>query len=356
MVPALILASCNAPVQNQTQAPVAREVLTVSESAIELTEVYPASIQGRQDVDIYPQVSGKIEKLCVKEGDVVKAGQALFVIDQVPFEAALRVAKANVQAAEARLQSARLEADSKRALRDAEVVSEYDLSLSLNALAQAQAALEQARAEQVNASNSLSYTVVKSPVNGVVGTLPFRAGTLVSPSMPQALTTVSDNSEMYVYFAMTESAARSLVREYGSSQAAIAAMPEVSLRLSDGSMYEHKGKVESVSGILSPSTGTVPVRCVFPNAEKLLYSGSTGSVMVSRNVENAIVVPQSAIYEIQGVYFASKVVDGKVSTAQVTISGARDGKEYVVSSGLEPGDVIVAAGAGLVHDGDQIVL
>lgn len=201
------------------------EVITVSAGPVEINESYSASIRGRQDIEIYPQVSGKITELCVTEGQKVRKGEVMFVIDQVPYQAALRTAIANVHAAEAQVETARLDYTSKQQLFAEQVVSEYDLSTARNALAVAEASLEQARAQETDARNNLSYTEVKSPSDGVVGTLPYRVGALVSASLPQPLTSVSDNSSMYVYFSMTENQLRALLREYGSPDSLIRKMP-----------------------------------------------------------------------------------------------------------------------------------
>lgn len=179
-------------------------VMVVSSRAVEFQESYSASIRGRQDVDIVPQVSGRITRLCVKEGEQVKTGQVLAVIDQVPYQAALRTAQANVSAAQAKVETARIELQGKQALFDEKVISDYELSLARNGLAVALAELEQAKAQETDARNNLSYTEIKSPSNGVVGTLPFRIGALVSPGMTQPFTVVSDNAEMYAYFSVSE--------------------------------------------------------------------------------------------------------------------------------------------------------
>ena len=178
--------------------------MTVSTSEKTLSNNYSASIRGKQDIDIYPQVSGFITKLCVAEGESVKKGQVLFIIDQVPYQAALNTAIANVEAAKASVATAQLTYESKQELYKNKVVSEFDLKTAYNTLLSAKAQLAQAEAQEVNARNNLSYTEVKSPSNGVIGTLPYRVGALVSASLPKPLTTVSDNSEMYVYFSMTE--------------------------------------------------------------------------------------------------------------------------------------------------------
>lgn len=329
-------------------------VLTVAIDSVTLEESYSASIQGRQDIEIYPQVSGTIRRVCVKEGQKVRKDEILFVIDQVPYTAALRTTTANVRAATAQVETARLEYESKNVLFRENVVSEYDLSTARNALAVAEAGLEQAKAEEINARNNLSYTEVKSPSDGVVGTLPYRMGSLVSPTMSAPLTTVSDNKEMYVYFSMTENQLRGLIRQYGSPEETIRQMPSIGLRLNDGTVYADKGRIETISGIINRRTGTVSVRGVFPNGKGLLISGGIGNVIIPHTEKEAVVIPQSAAFELQDKLFAYKVVDGKAVAAQLTVERIHDGKAYIVRDGLRAGEVIVSEGVGLVQEGMEI--
>ena len=217
-----------------------------------------------QDVDILPQISGRIIRLKVKEGERVKTGQVLAVIDQVPYRAALRTAQANVSAAQAKVETARIELRGKQALFDEKVISDYELSLARNQLAVACAELEQAKAQESDARNNLSYTEIKSPSNGVVGTLPYRIGALVGPNMAQPFTVVSDNAEMYAYFSISENMLRRYLARYGSIDSMIAGMPEVGLQLNDGSLYKAKGRIETVSGVVDPVTGTVQIKACSP--------------------------------------------------------------------------------------------
>lgn len=330
--------------------------IKASSRPVEITESYSASIQGRQDIDIYPQVAGKIARLCVKEGERVGKGTTLFVIDQVPYQAALRTAIANVRAAEAQVETARLDYTSKQELFKENVISEYDLSMAKNALAVANAALEQAKAHEVDAQNSLSYTEVKSPADGTVGTLPFRVGSLVGPDMPRPLTSVSDNNEMYVYFSMTENQLRTLVRQYGSPEETIKQMPSVALQLNDGSRYDAGGRIETISGMVNDKTGTLQVRAIFPNDKKLLWSGGIGNIIIPRTIDNAIVIPRSATVELQDKMMVYRVVDGKTSATFIKVLQLNDGKNYVVTEGLSAGDVIVSEGAGLLQDGMEITI
>ncbi len=348
-----VLAACgNAPaVQNQSEY----QVMDITISGKELQTTYSAAIRGRQDIDIYPQVSGTLTRLCVEEGQAVRKGQILFIIDQVPYIAALRTAEANVEAAKAAVATSRLTYDSKRELYAQKVVSEFDLKTSYNSLLSAKAQLAQAEAQQINAANNLSYTEVKSPADGVVGILPYRVGTLVSAGMPKPLTTVSDNSDMYIYFSMTENQMLELTRRYGSKDKALAEMPAVSLQLNDRSTYAQEGKIETISGVIDTSTGTVSLRAVFPNKEGLLTSGGSGNIIIPVKKENCIVIPQAATYEVQDKVFVYKVVDGKAQSAPVQVTRVNGGQEYIVENGLQAGDVIVVEGVGLLREGAPIV-
>lgn len=339
----------------QMMGPGQYAVLTVATTDREIPSSFSATIRGRQDIAIYPQVSGTITQLCITEGQPVTKGQTLFVIDQVPYKAALQTAEANVAAAEAGVATAQLVYDSKKELFAKKVVSQYDLSTAENSLLTAKAQLAQAEAQRVNAANSLSYTVVTAPASGVAGTLPYRVGALVSPSIPQPLTTISDNSEMYVYFSMTENRLLELVREYGSVAATIKNMPDVQLLLSDGSTYGATGRVESISGVIDTSTGSVQLRAAFPNREGLLHSGGSGNVVLPSTFENCIVVPQNVTFELQDKVYVYKIVDGKASASMISVEKISDGKEYIVRSGLVPGETIVAEGVGLLREGTPIV-
>ena len=347
------LAACgNAPaVQTRSEY----QVMDITISDKELQTTYSAAIRGRQDIDIYPQVSGTLTRLCVEEGQAVRKGQILFIIDQVPYIAVLRTAEANVEAAKAGVATSQLTYDSKRELYAQKVVSEFDLKTSHNSLLSAKAQLAQAEAQRINAANNLSYTEVKSPADGVVGTLPYRVGTLVSSGMPKPLTTVSDNSDMYVYFSMTENQMLELTRRYGSKDKALAEMPAVSLQLNDRSTYPQEGKIETISGVIDTSTGTVSLRAVFPNKDGLLTSGGSGNVIVPLKKEDCIVIPQAATYELQDKVFVYKVVDGKAQSAPVQVTRVNGGQEYIVENGLQVGDVIVVEGVGLLREGTPVV-
>ena len=324
--------------------------MEVSRGSRTLSQSYTAVINGRQSVEIRPQVSGTITQVCIAEGAQVKKGQTLVIIDQVPYKAALETAIANVKSAEASVATARLTADSKEQLFKENVVSAFDLQTARNSLLQAEATLAQAKAEEVNARNDLSYTEVRSPVDGVSGMLPYRVGALVDASITTPLTTVSDDTEMYVYFSMTESQVLSLIRQYKTLDEAMKQMPEVELKLSDGLTYAHKGRIDAISGTIDTSTGAVSLRATFPNPEHILRNGGSGTVVLPYIKENVLIVPQEATYEIQDKIFVYKVVDGKATSSQVSVFPINDGKEYIIESGLEEGETIIAEGAGLVQE------
>lgn len=326
--------------------------VTLSDRTVYST--FSATIQGKQDVGVYPQISGLITAVLVKEGAAVKKGQTLFIIDQVPYKAALRTAKANVEVAEASVATAKMTVDSKEELFKENVVSQFDLQTARNSLRSANATLAQAQAELLNARNNLSYTVIKSPVDGIAGMSSYRVGDLVSSSMSSPMISVSDNSEMYAYFSMTEKQILALSRQNGSLTDALKTMSEVKLLLSDGSEYQEKGHIDAISGMIDTSTGSVTLRAVFPNSKNILRSGSTGNIKFPYTKKNCMVIPQTATYELQDKVFVYKVVDGKTQSTQVKVFEVNDGKEYIVESGLKMGDVIIAEGAGLLSNGISV--
>ena len=329
-------------------------VMTLQPDSMEWYSNYPAAIKGKRDIEIRPNVSGFITDLRVDEGSVVRKGQVLFVIDTVPYKAALKVAETNVEVAKASTETARLTAENKRELQRRDIISEYDLQMAENSYASAKAQLARAEAQLVNARNNDSYTRVISPLDGVVGEIPFRVGSLVSPSSATPLTTVSDNSEMYVYFSMTERQILELVAQYGAENF-LQKLPTVSLKLSDGSIYPLKGRIETVSGIIDTQTGSSNMRATFENPNRLLRSGGSGVIMIPMKNDHAILVPQKATYEIQDKKFVYVLNDDStVTSTEITIASIDNGKEYMVTSGLKAGDRIVTEGVNTLKDGMTI--
>ena len=330
------------------------KTITVEPTNRTLKSGYTATLRGRQFVEVRPQVSGIITEIKINEGDAVHKGQTLFIIDQVPYKAALETAVANVKSAEAKLATARLSAESKAELFKEQVVSEFDLQTAKNELAEAEAALAQAKAQETNARNDLSYTEVKSPVDGVASMIPYRVGALVSSTISEPLVSVSDDQEVYAYFSMSENQILDLLQQYGSLQKAMSQMPDVELTLSNGKAYVQQGKIDAISGTVDESTGAISLRASFSNPDGLLRNGGSGTVLIPTVRKNCIVIPQTATYELQNRIFVYKVVEGKAKSAPVEVFKLNNGSEYIVESGLNSGDVIIAEGAGLVREGTII--
>ena len=331
-------------------------VMTVEPTSQELNSAYPATIKGQQDIEIRARVSGYITKLCVDEGAVVHKGQPLFLIDAVPYQKAVQAAEAAVEVAKANVATTQLTVDSKTELHAQNIISDYDLQTAKNSLASAKAALAQAEAQLASAHNDLSYTTITSPSDGVVGTIPFRVGSLVGTTTQEPLTVVSDINKMFVYFSMNEKQLLALTRQKdGSVNSMIGAMPEVQLQLADGTMYPAKGKIETLSGVIDLSTGAVQMRTTFPNAQRLLRSGGTGTVLIPSVLDSALLIPQSATYEVQDKKFVYVLGDSsKVKNTEITVFPLDNGKQYVVTSGLKPGEQVVVEGVATLRDGMPI--
>lgn len=330
-------------------------VRTIGVQSAELQTTYPATIRGMQDVEIRPKVSGFITKLCVKEGQAVKAGQLLFVIDNVTYAAAVRQAKAAVNSAKAQLNTARLTYNNNEKLFKNNVIGSYELQSAKNNMQAAAAALAQAEASYVSAKENLSYCYVTSPASGVIGDLPYRVGALVSASSQQPLTTVSNISTMQVYFSMTEKELLDMTKTAGGLHTAIKDYPAVKLQLADGTIYDHPGRVATVSGVIDATTGSVSMRADFPNPQHLLKSGGSGSIVVPHVSSSAIVIPQYAVAQVQDKHFVYIVgKDNKVKYSAVTVDPQDDGKNFIITSGLKVGDRIVVNGISSLTDGAEI--
>ncbi len=330
------------------------DIKTIEEVDFTTTSLYSATIRGWQDVDIYPQVAGYLSKILVDEGESVKRGQTLFIIEQAPFQAAYQAAKAAVAVAESQVANAELNFNNASNLYEKEIIAKAELLSAENGLNSAKAQLQLSKAQLSGAQTNLNFTVVKSPADGVVGKLPYRQGALVSAALPVSLTTISNNSQMNVFFSMGENQILNLMDTYGGLQGTVENMPAIDLILNNGTTYDHKGAVVSVSGVIDSNTGTVSLKAVFPNEERRLLSGGAGNVVINELHKNVITVPKTATYELQDRYFVYKVVDGVAKSTVVTLSKAQTDEEYIVTEGLKVGDRIIATGAGLVRDGAKV--
>lgn len=349
-----LLSSCGQGNKSTGSAPEVA-VMEVNTTTANLTNSYPATIKGKQDVEIRPMVSGFITKLHVDEGAVVRKGQVLFTIDPVQYQAAVNSAKASVETAQAALNTQELTTENKRELNKKNIISDYDLKMSENQLAQAKANLAQAKAQLVNAQNNLSYTEVTSPSDGVVGTIPYRVGSLVSASIATPLTTVADISEMYAYFSMTERQLLAMIREGGTMKEILDKMPDIQLSLVDGTIYPDSGRVETISGVIDQTTGSVNMRALFPNKHNILRSGGTGNVIFHNPLHDVIMIPQSATTEIQDKKFVLVLQpDNTLKNTEIKVFTLDDGKYFYVTDGLKKGDKIVIEGVQSLKDGQAI--
>ena len=323
-------------------------VVTVGTSTADMQSTYPATIKGVQDVEIRPKAQGFLVQINVKEGQTVSAGQVLFVIDNVTYMAQVRQAQAAVNAARQQVNTAQLTYENSKQLHASKVIGDYELQTSQNSCEAAQAQLAQAEASLVSAKEQLSFCYVKSPAAGVVGTLPFKKGALVSGS--NVLTTVSNNSAMEAYFSVTEKDAMIL------SQRGLQSLPSVKLQLADGSIYPQQGTVTKMSGVIDQATGSVQLIAAFANPEKTLKSGATGNIIIPRQNTNAIIIPQACVSEVQNkkfIYVLGK--DNKVQYKEIKVDPQNDGMNYVVTEGLATGDKYVTNGITKLSDGMEIV-
>lgn len=330
-------------------------VVAVQSTASQQSTSYPATIKGIQDIEVRPQVSGFIVKLCVDEGATVKKGQALFQIDPTQYAAAERQAKAAVEMAKSNVNTLTLNEQQKKNLYDKKIISDFEYQSAVDQLLSAKASLAQAQAQLTSASQNLGFCTVTSPSNGVVGTFPYRVGSLVSPSVAQPLTTVSEIGTVYVYFSMTEKQLLEMTKAGGTLKEQLEKMPAVELQLADGTTYNEKGRIDAVSGVIEQSTGSVSMRAVFPNTNNILRSGGTGNVVFPYTMNDVILIPQTATQEIQDKKFVYVVgADNKVKHTEITVSPLDNGKQYIVTGGLKAGDRIVVEGVQILKDGQEI--
>lgn len=352
---AVMLTSCGSKSNKMGEASNDFAVETIQTTTADLKTSYPATIKGMQDIEIRPKVSGYLVKLLVDEGATVRKGQPLFLIDSEQYRATVKAAKAQIRVCRANIATQKLTVDNKRMLFKQNIISSYDLKMAENTLASYEAQLAAAEAQLQSAQDNLRWCTVTSPADGVVGSIPYRVGSLVSGQSAEALTTVSNISKMYVYFSMTEKQLLALTREAGGVNAAIKKMPAVSLVLSDGTTYSQSGTISTVSGVIDPSTGSVQMRATFDNAQHILRSGGTGSILIPTHASDAIMVPQSATFDVQDKKFVYVVnADKTVATREITVLPQNNGQTYVVASGLRAGERIVIDGVNQLKNGQKI--
>ena len=357
IVTAAIITGCSSAQGNQAPPPPpALPVLQLDPASTTTYEEYSASLEGKTNVEIRPQVSGYLDKIYVEEGAYVTAGQPLFKINDRPYDEQVNNAQANVLAAKANLEKADIEVKRLQPLVDNKVVSDVQLKAAQAEYEAAKAAVKQAEAAGNNAGINLGWTVVKAPVSGYIGRIPFKTGALVGKGETEALTVLSDVKEVYAYFSMSEKDFLEFTSQAPGKTIAekIKGIPAVELQLADKSIYPAKGKVELMEGQFDKNMGTIQFRAVFPNGEGLLRTGSTGKIRIPHASGNTLAVPQQSTYEIQDKVFVYILGDSnKVMSQPITISGQTTAY-YLVDKGLQPGQKIVFAGMDRLRDGAVI--
>lgn len=334
------------------------DTMKVRKSTETLTYSFSAKLKGKQDVNIMPRISGTLTQVSVSEGQKVSAGQVLFVIDQKPYQLQLQTAQANLLAAKTQLSTAQINYESTKGLFDKGIISKYVLETSENSYKNAQAAVALAESQVASASNDLSYCSVTSPASGVVGSVNVRVGDLVGPSMPTAMTTVSDNSVMEAYSSVPESQYLNLLnsqQELFSDKSFVDLFPPATLKLKSGEIYPVQGKLISFSGVVDPTTGSVSVKTAFDNPDGVLRSGISGSVLFSFEEDDMMVIPLTAVNTIQDkslVYVLQP--DSTVKATVIMTQDMNDGKNCCVLEGLKVGDEIITLGVNNIADGQRV--
>ena len=333
------------------------ETMVVKKSDIELPYKFSARMKGQNDVTVTPQVSGQLMKICVTEGQMVKKGQTLFIIDSRNAQLELEAAQANLQAALAQENSAKLEYESNKNLFDKKIVSSYMLNNSENSYKQAQASVAQARSAVNRAKVNLGFCTITANVAGIIGEIPVRVGDQVSPITQ--LTMLSGNTTMYAEFSVTESIVETMVQE-GMKAADvdkfIAKLPEVTFIMKNGTEYPHKGRIVSLTGVVNSETGSLTSNVSFPNPDGHLYSGIQGTIVMPMAEKGVIVVPQYAVVRLQDKSQVYKVkADSTATAVEVTTSDTGNGKDFIITSGLNEGDKIVTTGANNVTEGMKVL-
>lgn len=349
------LASCGIDMPKETNS--SFETMTVKKSDIELPYKFSARMKGQNDVTVTPQVSGQLMKICVAEGQQVKKGQTLFIIDSRNAQLELEAAKANLQAALAQENSAKLEYESNKNLFEKKIVSSYMLTNSENSYKQAQAAVAQAQAAVNRAKVNLGFCTITASVSGIIGEIPVRAGDQVSPLTQ--LTMLSGNTTMFAEFSVTEAIVEAMVQEGMKAtdvEKYIASLPAATFIMKNGTEYPHKGRVISLTGVVNAATGSLTSKVSFPNPDGHLYSGIQGTIVMPFAEKGVIVIPQSAVVRLQDKSQVYKVKSDSTATAiDVTIEDTGNGQDFIITSGLNVGDQIVASGANNVTEGQKVL-
>lgn len=336
-----------------------KKVLILKEDSCTVMFDFPAKLRGKQDIDIIPQVEAQLNQVLVKEGDKVKKGTKMFVLDQTEFSSRLAAAKASVQMAKANLEKAKINEEAKKELLRKNIISQNEYKIAESELQTAKASLAQAQASEVAAKNDFSHTVICAPSDGVVGNINHRQGSLVGPTIQTPLTVVSDNSVIYAYISISEARYITLINEYGSKEAMIADFPKSSLVMGNGEKYDIPGQIETFSGIVDPNTGAISVRIAYENPKGILSAGGSATVKFPLNLDTAIIIPRTATFEIQDKVYVYRAVEneGKYVAESAIVEVFRlDEQNYIILDGLKAGDMIVTEGVRKMTNGQEIAI
>lgn len=355
----LVMVSCgnknSNPFGETDNSPKEYPTKVLSEQNVQLETVIPVTIKGQDDTEIRPRIDGFIDKIFVDEGSVVKKGQALFQINSPQSIQAVTTAEAALKSAEAQVATAELNVNRIKPLAEKGIVSKVQLETMQNTYLTALAQKAQAEATLTNARATLSWTTVTSPVNGVVGSITYRLGSLVNSS--NVLTTVSSIGNVFTYFSLNEKEFVKLLDGLeGKTQAEkINNLPEVTLIMADRTIYSEKGKIRTITGQVNVTTGTVNLRAEFPNPDGVLRSGFSGNISIPKSIENTLIIPQKSTFTQQDKYLVYKVVRDSVVQTLISVIPTPDGKNYVVTDGLKTGDRIVEDGIITLSNGKKII-
>ena len=357
---AMIFVSCSQDKQNRPADGMIKDysVLTLTPKTVTIHNNFPATIEGQQVIEIRPMISGYIQEIYVKEGDHVRKGQMLFKIKNPQYEQDVITAQASINSADAEVNAAKIEIEKVRPLVEKQIVSEYRLTSAKLILEAKEAMKAQAEAAYSNAKTNLDYTNIRSPQDGIIGTFPYKIGALVSSNSAEALTTLSDIENIFAYFSINEKQLLNLLTDSKgiTIEDKVVHMPEATLILANSEEYPEKGKVEMASGLISTETGSATFKAVFPNSLGLMRSGSSATVSIPEIKENVLVIPQEATFELQNKRFIYVLeADNKVKSVAFTSTPSDDGKFFLVSEGLKPGDKVVTEGIASLNDGNTIV-
>ncbi|MDV3506489.1 efflux transporter periplasmic adaptor subunit [Elizabethkingia anophelis] len=326
------------------------DFVTLIQGTGDTQKEYPGNIEGIVNVDVKPQVTGYLQAVLVKEGQYVQKGQPLFRIMPDVYNEQVKNSDAGLKSALAAQATARLEVEKLRPLVDGKVVSDMQLKTAQTNYNAATAQVEQAKAALGSSKINANFTLIKAPVSGYIGRIPNRTGTLVSPADTVALTTLSDISTVQVYFSISEANYLTYSKEgifSGDSG-------NIQLILADGSVYNQKGRVEAGSGSIDKITGSITMKAIFPNPDKLLRSGGAGKIVIGRTVDNIVQLPITSVKDIQDKFFVFKLADSsKVAMVPIQIDG-KTKDTYYIKSGVKAGDKIALNRIDMLQDGMKV--